>query len=200
VSLAAKHIEETALREGMARIAKQLMVAAALLLLCGVCGIRGALAQSPYGLSDDEWEGSLHDVREKQRALLLVYRSGVLEVNDRDRSIIDEVLKVDPRPRGRHQWVYGQLAKKLNKYIRKYRSLTAAYDLSDADYVIYFNVVEYRQILNATYPYGELFVILKGSPETLTPPRVIWKAKKVLWAADAIGRFLKELKTVREEN
>lgn len=129
----------------------------------------------------------------------MVYRSGVLDAADRERSIIEDVLKADPEPRGRHRLVYTQIAKKLNSYIRKYRSLTPARELSEADYVIFFNIVEYKQILNTTYPYGELFVILKGSPETKTPPRVIWKAKKILWAADAISDFIKELKTTRGE-
>jgi hypothetical protein len=145
-------------------------------------------------------QGSLAEVRDMRRALLLVFRSGVLEVNDRERSIIEEVLKANPRPRGRHQWVYGQLAKKLNSYIRKHDSLTPAQDLSDAEYVIYFNVIEYRRILNTVYPYGELFVIVKGSPEAQIPPRVIWRAKKILWAGDAIGDFIKELKNIRGES
>ena len=96
---------------------------------------------------------------------------------------------------------YGQIARKLNSYIRKYGSLSPAQDLSDADYVIYFNLIEYRRILNTIYPFGELFVIVKGSPETQKkPPRVIWKAKKILWAADAIGDLIKELKVLRGES
>lgn len=142
---------------------------------------------------------SLVEVRDKRRALLLVFRSGVLDAGDGERALIEQVLKADPRPRGRNQWVYGQLAKKLNSYIRKYHSLTAAQDLSDADYVIYFNLVEYRRVLNTIYPYGELFVIVKGSPETQTPPRVIWRAKKILWAGDAISDLIRDLKTVRGE-
>jgi hypothetical protein len=150
--------------------------------------------------SPDHPNSSLAEVRDKQRALLLVFRSGILDVGDRERGIIDQVLKADPQPRGRNLWVYGQLAKKLNSYIRKYKSLTAARELSEADYVIYFNLVEYRRILNVTYPYGELFVIVKGSPETQTPPRVIWRAKKILWAGDAISDLIKELKSVRGES
>ena len=162
------------------------------------------LLQSASGVpqsstSPAESTNSLIEVRDKHRALLLVFRSSVLDASDNERAIIDQVLKADPRPRGRNQWVYGQLAKKLNAYIRKYQSLTAATDLGDADYVIYFNLIEYRRILNTVYPYGELFVIVKGSPETKTPPRVVWKAKKILWAGDAIGNLIKELKTLRGE-
>lgn len=141
----------------------------------------------------------LDEVRDKHRALLVVFRSRVLDVGDGERAIIDDVLKADPHPKGRNRWVYSQLAGKLNKYIRKYRSLTAAEDFADAEYVIYFNVVEYRKILDSVYPYGELFVIVKGTPDQLKPPRVVWRANKVLFAEDAIGDLIRELKAVRGE-
>ncbi|HJP90308.1 MAG TPA: hypothetical protein VJ875_00025 [Pyrinomonadaceae bacterium] len=143
---------------------------------------------------------SLEEIRDKHSALLMVFKSRVIDVEDRERAIIEDVLKADPQPTGRYRWVYTQLARKLNKYIHKYKSLSAARELSDADYVIFFNVVEFRRILNTPYPYGELFVIVKGSPETLNPPRVVWRAKKVLFAEDAIGDLIKELKAVRRED
>ena len=154
----------------------------------------------PAGAQDTLGDGnSLAEVRDKRNVLLVVYKSRVLDVNDRERAIIEDVLKADPQPKGRYRWVYGQLARKLNKYMHKYRSLSAASELSEADYVIFFNVVEFRRILNTPYPYGELFVIVKGSPETLKPPRVVWRAKKVLYAEDAIGDLIKDLKAVRGE-
>lgn len=173
----------------MTRFYKTLLTVAALLVLAATVSAQTQNSEA----------NSLAEVRDKRRALLMVYRSGVLDASDRERSIIEDVLKADPEPRGRHRWVYSQIAKKLNSYIRKYRSLTPAKELSEADYVIFFNIVEFKQILGATYPYGELFVIMKGSPETKTPPRVIWKARKILWAGDAIGDFIKELKTTRGE-
>jgi hypothetical protein len=143
---------------------------------------------------------SLEEVRDKRNALLVVFKSRILDVSDRERAIIDDVLRANPEPKGRYRWVYSQLAKKLNKYIHKYRSLNAASELSEADYVIFFNVVEFRRILNTPYPYGELFVIVKGSPETLKPPRVVWRAKKVLFVEDAIDDLIKDLKAVRGES
>ena len=143
---------------------------------------------------------SLEEVRDKRNALLVVFKSRILDVSDRERAIIEDVLRANPEPKGRYRWVYSQLAKKLNKYIHKYRSLNAASELSEADYVIFFNVVEFRRILNTPYPYGELFVIVKGSPETLKPPRVVWRAKKVLFSEDAIDDLIKDLKAVRGES
>jgi hypothetical protein len=143
---------------------------------------------------------SLEEVRDKRNALLVVYKSRVIDAGDRERAIIEDVLKADPEPKGRYRWVYTQLAKKLNKYIHKYNSIRPARELSEADYVIFFNVVEFRRILNTPYPYGELFVIVKGSPEALKPPRVVWRAKKVLYAEDAISDLIKDLKAVRGES
>jgi len=160
------------------------------LLLCF-----SAAAQAP----DPAIGNSLEEVRDKHNVLLVVYKSRVIDASDRERAIIDDVLKADPQPKGRYRWVYTQLAKKLNKYINKYNSIRAARELSEADYVIFFNVVEFRRILNTPYPYGELFVIVKGSPEMLKPPRVVWRAKKVLFAEDAIGDLIKDLKAVRGE-
>ena len=153
-----------------------------------------ATAQAPV----DE-TNSLAEVRDKHSALLVVFKSRVLDVADRERAIIDDVLKADPNPEGRYRWVYFQLARKLNNYIHKYKSLSAARELSSADYVIFFNVVEFRTILNTRYPYGELFVIVKGSPDTLKPPRVVWRARKVLYAEDAIGDLIRDLKAIRGE-
>ncbi len=163
------------------------------LLLLVLC--LSATAQAPV---DDA--NSLEEVRDKHSALLVVFKSRVLDASDRERAIIDDVLKADPNPTGRYRWVYSQLARKLNKYIHKYKSLAAAKELSEADYVIFFNVVEFRTILNNRYPYGELFVIVKGSPETLKPPRVVWRARKVLYAEDAIGELIRDLKAVRGES
>lgn len=154
-----------------------------------------AAAQEPVADTN-----SLVEVRDKHSALLVVFKSRVIDASDGERAIIDDVLKADPNPRGRYRWVYTQLAKKLNKYIQKYKSLNAASELSGADYVIFFNVVEFRRILNSFYPYGELFVIVKGSPETLKPPRVVWRARKILYVEDAISDLIKDLKAIRGES
>ena len=153
-----------------------------------------AAAQAPVTTGN-----SLEEVRDLRKVLLVVFKSRVLDVNDRERAIIEDVLRAEPTPKGRYRWVYGTLAKKLNKYIQKYGSLSAARDLSEADYVIVFNVVEFRWILDIPYPYGELYVIAKGSPELMKPPRVVWRARKVLFAEDAISDLIRALKAIRGE-
>jgi hypothetical protein len=183
----------------MVRVPKQqsLILLVTIVLACGIC----ASAQEPAEKSKSAHaETTLAEVRDMRRALLVVFKSRIIDASGGERAIIDDVLKADPEPKGRYRWVYTELAKKLNKYMRKYRSLSAADGLADAEYVIFFNVVEFRRILDVTYPYGELFVIVKGSPEELKPPRVVWRANKVLFAGDAIGDLIKELKTVRGES
>ena len=143
---------------------------------------------------------ALNEVLDKRRVLLLVFRSRIVDVSEnRERAIIEDVLKADPKPKGRFRRVYNTMARKLNKYMDKYGSLTAAEGLADAEYVIYFNVVEFRRILDSVYPYGELFVIVKGNPEQLKPPRIVWRANKVRYASDVIGDLIKDLKVVRGE-
>ena len=141
---------------------------------------------------------SLAEVRAKKRALLLVFRSGVIDTQDNERAVIELALKADPQSK-RYRLTYDTIAQRLNRYINKYKSMSAATQLGDADYVIFFNLLEYRRILNATYPYGELFVIVKGDPSVQQPPRVIWKAKKIQWAGDAVRDLIKELRVLRRE-
>ena len=174
--------------------------ASSVLLVLLVC-VANAMAQpaEPAVENPNNHVGTISELRYKQRALLVVFKSRVIDVNNRERAIIDDVLKADRPPQGRYRFVYNELARKLNKYINKYGSLSSARDLADAEYVIYFNVVEFRRILNAVYPYGELFVIVKGSPRESKPPRIVWRAKKMMVGTDAIGDLVKDLKALRGE-
>jgi hypothetical protein len=159
-------------------------------------------AATPQGqrglISANSDSNSLAEVRAKKRALLLVFRSEVFDTEDNERAVIEIALKADPQSK-RYRLTYDIIAQRLNRYISKYKSMTAAAQLSDADYIIFFNLLEYRRILNATYPYGELFVIVKGDPSVQQPPRVIWKSKKVQWAGDAVRDLVKEFKALRRE-
>jgi hypothetical protein len=170
----------------------------AILIVLLACA--GSMAQPrPQVDERNNHVGTFSELSNKQRALLVVFKSRVIDVENAERGIIDDVLKADPEPKGRYRWVYNELAIKLNKYIRKYGSLIPAKNLADAEYVIFFNVVEFRRILNATYPYGELFVIVKGSPQDSKPPRIVWRAKKMLVAEDAIRDLIRDLKVLRGE-
>ena len=157
----------------------------------------GGIAKSRGNI--DEAPQTLGEIRGSQRFALLVKRSSVINAADSDDPIIAEALAAEPREASRHRHAYGSIAHKLNQYIRKYRSLQPVYDIGQADFIIYFKLVEYRRLLNGFYPYGELFVIVNARPAEGRPARVIWKTNKVSYADDAVKDFLKELKRVRGE-
>src|SRR5215216_6197742 len=96
-----------------------------LLLFVGVinCDLSKAQSATPVARTDHS-QNSLAEIHDKRSALLVVLRTGMVDASDNEHAIIDLVLKADPRPRGRYQWVYGTLTHKLNNYIRKYRSLS----------------------------------------------------------------------------
>jgi hypothetical protein len=143
-----------------------------------------------------EW--SLAEIKDKHRVFLLATRSRVVNVRGPDPAAL--LKAADDGSVRTHHYPYVVIARKLNEYIRKRKSMTAVGRASEADFVIYFNVLEYRRTLNGVYPYGELFVILNrwadGRPQ---PPRVIWKTRQASWAEDAAKEFLRELKRVRGE-
>ena len=183
----------------MNNLGKQTTLAFALLIVFGTA-VSNATAQQNFRASGETQRGALSDIRLRDKGLVVVLKSSVISAYDTDSWIIESVLRADPESTARHNVVYGTLAKKLNGYIRKHKSLSAATDLSEADFVIFFSLVEYRRILNSTYPFGELFVIVKGEPGLQRPPRIIWKSRKVIWVGDAINNFLKDLKNTRGED
>lgn len=142
-------------------------------------------------------EGSLTELRSKQRVLLLVTRSLVLDARDPGQALVREVYRIDPRAGRRHRYAFNTIARKLNNYIKKYGGMSAAAQFGEAEYILVFNLLEYKVVLGRAYPYGELYVILNQPPDSPEEPRVLWRASKVLWAEDAAEEFIRELKLVR---
>jgi hypothetical protein len=144
--------------------------------------------------------GSVWELRNSRRVLLLVRRSVVLDSRGLAKSILAEAYRTDPDARHRYPRLYNTIARKLNNYIRKYQSITAVRNVPEADFIVFFNLLEYRRPLGIPYPYGELFVILNNRT-TRQPPRIVWKTRKSsMWAEDAIEEFIKDLKAVRGED
>jgi hypothetical protein len=77
--------------------------------------------------------------------------------------------------------------------------LSAVQHLAEADYIIYFNLLEYRRTINGIYPYGELYVIRNQRADNSLAPRIVWRTEKAMWAEDAVKQFIKALKKVRGE-
>lgn len=161
-------------------------------------------AQSPAQSDSDEEQpsvvtGSLWQLRNTRRMILLVRRSRVVDSRALAKSILNEALREDIDVRSRYPWLFNQLARKLNKYIKRYQSLTAVNEVSQAEFIILFNLMEFRRPLGHPYPYGEMFVILNNRASG-KPPQIVWKTRKSpVWAEDAIKDFIKELKAVRGE-
>jgi hypothetical protein len=143
--------------------------------------------------------GSVQELRDSRRVLLMVRRSNVVDSRGMARTILTEAYRTDADTRARYPRLFNLLAHKLNKYMQKYQSISAVRDVSQADFIVFFNLLEYRRPLGIPYPYGELFVILNDRSGT-RPPRIVWKTRKnSVWAEDAIEDFLKDLKAVRGE-
>jgi hypothetical protein len=142
-------------------------------------------------------DGTLAEIKDKHRVALLIKKNSVLDVSGSEEPIVNEALAADPRDSLRHRYPYRVIARKLNQYVRKYGTMQPVYNIAQADFIIYFRLVEYRQVLNTFYPCGEMFVIV-NQRET-QPARVIWRTKKVRFAEDAINDLIKELKRTRDE-
>src|SRR5918911_940390 len=129
--------------------------------------------------------GSLSELRNKRRVFLVVRRSSLVDAREQSRAILAEVFGADTEPRPRYPRLYNSIAKRLNKYMTKYQSISSARDLRDAEFIIFFNLIEYRRPLGYPYPYGELFVILNDRSEG-HQPHIIWKTRKSpMYAEDA---------------
>jgi hypothetical protein len=144
--------------------------------------------------------GSVEELKYSRRVLLLVRRSSVVDSGGTAKTVLNDAYRTDGDMRSRYPRLFNLLARKLNNYMKKYQSMSAARDVSEADLIVFFNLLEYRRPLGVPYPYGELFVILNDR-SGVRPPRIVWKTRKSsVWAEDAIGDFLKDLKAVRGES
>lgn len=142
---------------------------------------------------------SLTELLDRHSALLLVTKATVVDPNNLDKSIIEEALQTTPERSKRFGRIYGTIAQSLNKYIRKHQSLRATEDFGDADFIIFFHLLEYRFPLGTPYPYGELFIITNERSAAANSRRIIWRSR-VVWAGDAIKDFVKDLRIMRGES
>ena len=139
--------------------------------------------------------GSLAELTNKHRVWLIVGRSVLLDASGKTNSVLSDVYKDGNGGRGFPR-TYNVIAKKLNKYMRDYGSISAAQSISEADFIIYFNILEIRKPLGIPYAYGELFVILNR----IEHPRILWKTKDDgMFAEDAVKALVSDLKATRGE-
>ena len=129
----------------------------------------------------------------------MVRRSAVVDSRGLAKTILNEAYRKGSDARGRYPWLYNSLARQINNYIKRHQSITAVKEVSEADFIVLFNLLEFRRPLGYPYPYGELFVI-HNNRVSGKPPQIVWKTRKSpVWAEDAIKDFLKDLKAIRGE-
>ncbi|MCA1633015.1 MAG: hypothetical protein LC802_04645 [Acidobacteria bacterium] len=180
-----------------ARAAKALLSAALLLPLCGA---PRAGAQEMRGRAEAAaavTEGSLAELKSLRRVMLLVTRSLVVDARDPGKALVREAYGADPQTKRRHRFAFNPIAQKLNDYMKKYGGMSASQEVGDAEYILVFNLLEYKRVLGRYYPYGEMYVVLNQPPDSPQSPRILWRGSKVLWAEDAASEFIRELKAVR---
>lgn len=139
--------------------------------------------------------GSLEEIRDKRIAHLMVISSTVIDARDPDRGVADAVRE-NKQPTRRHGRLYADIAKRLNKYIRKYGSMIGTDNAESADFIIVFNLLRYRRQLYGYYPYGEMYVVVARADE---PVRILWKSEKEMLSEDATKRLIDALKLFRRE-
>ena len=170
-----------------------------LFVLLASCLIAGQAQETSVNGNGGVITGSLRELRNSRRLLLLVRRSNVVDSRGQAKTIINEAYRANPDVPAHYPRLFNLLARKLNKYISKHRNITAVKNVSDADFIIFFNLLEIRRPLGHPYPYGEMFVILNDR-SGLKPPRIVWKTRKSsMWAEEAIEDFIRDLKIVRGE-
>jgi hypothetical protein len=150
-------------------------------------------------------DGSLREIRDRQRVLLLVGRSSIIDCRDMAQSILAEAARPENKTSRGHAEAFETIERKLDAYRYKYKSLSMAEDLQSADFIVVFNVLQLRRnvtpqfgpLAEPLYPFGEMFVIVNESPAR---PRIIWRSKKeLMWVNDAVRDLINGLKTVRGE-
>lgn len=140
--------------------------------------------------------GSLAELRDKRRVLLIVRRSGVVDASGVSQSVLSEIYKTNSASQTIFPRTYNAIARKLNKYMKDCKSISAAEGISDADFIVLFSVLEIRRPLGTPYAYGEMFVILNESSK----PRIIWRTRQGgNFVEDAAKDLIRDLKEVRCE-
>jgi hypothetical protein len=149
---------------------------------------------------DEVPRGELAELRDKRRALLVVSRSLSVDTRGPVRAVVSEVFE-GMRPAPRHEYAYDLVSKRIEKYAREYRGLTAVESVEEADFVIVYKVVTEHRSFSPDEPFifGEMFVFLNRAPER-PQPVLLWRTKSDHAApGDAASDFIKSLKAMRGE-
>lgn len=144
--------------------------------------------------------GSLSEIKDLRRVLLLTNRNFLVDSRGSVHTALASVYRPQTKP-SIHAHAHNIIARRLNKYITSYRSMTAVRQVKDADFVVVFNVLRESPsfIRGRPFVFGEMFVI-RNATAADPRPRIVWRTEKELTRVeDAVGKFLKELKLIRQE-
>ena len=132
----------------------------------------------------------------------MLLASKALVVDARDPALValeDYRRALSGSPPRQHNAAARLIATRVNKYIRKYGTATAADGPEDADLVLVFKVTGQRPSAIAAQPFvwGKMFVIAVGDDRA---PRVVWESEgDDKQAEDAAEEFLKAFRAARGE-
>ena len=139
--------------------------------------------------------GSLEEIRNLKKAHLMIFSSDVVDVREPESGVARAVRNHKPVT-GRQLRVYTEIARRLNKYIRKYGSMVGVTEPESAEFIIAFNLLRYRRILYSLYASGEMYIVINRPDE---PVRILWKTEKEMLSEDATTKLLEALKMLRRE-
>lgn len=144
--------------------------------------------------------GPLWEVRGPRRVALLVSKSLVVDAREPALAAIEDIRRaLAGSPPRLHVPGARLIAARLNKYIRKYRMMTAAESHAEADLFIVFKVTGQRPSAIPAEPFvwGKMYVIALGTDRAA---RVVWESESDDVAAEeAAEDFLKAYRAARGE-
>lgn len=147
--------------------------------------------------------GSLEEIRDKRAALLIVGRSFAIDARAPADVSAEDVRSALETMRVRTNLnAYRVIAAKLNKYARRYGTLTPVETREKAEFIIVFKIMqEHRSPIDGQpYSYGKMFVVTRGGRGDENRPRLVWQSKGEMSLADnAAGELIHALKAVRGE-
>lgn len=183
-----------------ARLPLALLLAA---LACPAAAPRAARAPDAVAqraVAERVARGSLAEVTGVRRAALLASRSLVVDAREPALSALEDYRRALAGESPRQHLAAARLvAGRVNKYIRKYRMMTAVDDIAEADLVLVFKVTGQRRsaIPGEPFVWGKLYAIAVGRDRA---PRLVWESEgDNLEAQDAAEDFLKAFKAARGE-
>ncbi|MDT7542480.1 MAG: hypothetical protein QOE33_2384 [Acidobacteriota bacterium] len=145
--------------------------------------------------------GSLEEIRDKRAVLLVVGRSFAVDARAPAEVSAEDVRSALETMRVRKNLnAYRIVAGKLNKYARRYGSLSPVETRDDADFIIVFKIMqEHRSLIDGQpFSYGKMFIVVARGD--VNRPRIVWESKgEMSLADDAAGELIRALKTMRGE-